>query len=85
MVLACVFVGLLTVEVDVSFTHWPALGTLFLLLGYLVQPWYEGFCLILLYFVLPHLLVVSWRPALFWREMEGELMERGGTRRNRGK
>ena len=45
--------GLPTVGVEESLTLSHALGTLFLLLGYLVQPWYEGLCLVLLYLVTP--------------------------------
>lgn len=39
----------------------------FFLLGCLVQPRYEDFCLILLYHVSSCLVAISWRPALFWR------------------
>lgn len=59
-------VGLLTVGAGVSLTLLPVLGTLFLLLDYLVHPQCEGFCLVLLYLVLSYLTVVSWRPTLFW-------------------
>lgn len=40
----------------------------FLLLGCLFLPWFEGFCLVLLYAVFSFLVVVSWRP-LCWREI----------------
>lgn len=47
------------------------LGTLFLLLGCLVQPCIWGLWLVLFYFVLSCLDVVSWWLALFWRDTEG--------------
>lgn len=46
-------------EVGVSPTLLSALGTLFPLLSYIVQPQYEGVCLVLLYLVLSCLVVVS--------------------------
>lgn len=45
-----VLVGFPTVGVcvlEVSLTSLPAPGTLFLLLGCLIQPWYKGMCLVL--------------------------------------
>lgn len=48
-----------------TLTLWSVLGTLFLLLDCLDQRWDEGFCIIVLYFVVLCLVVVSWRPALF--------------------
>lgn len=60
-----VFAGLPTVEADVSLTFSPVLETLFLLLGYLVQPQREGFSLVLLYLVLSSSVVVFWRSTLF--------------------
>ena len=59
-----VVTGFLTVG-DVSLTLLPALGTLFLLLGCLIQLLCEDFGLVVLYFVLPCLDVLSWRFALF--------------------
>lgn len=56
-----------TVEECVSVTLLLVLGTLFPLLGHLVQPGHEGFYLVLLYLVLLCLVVVSWRPALSCR------------------
>lgn len=53
-----VFVRPLTVEAGVSLTLFPALGTLFLFVC-LVQPQCGGLCLVLLYFLLLHLVVVS--------------------------
>lgn len=44
-------VGRLVVGDGVPLTLWFVPGTLFLLLGYLVQLQCEGFCLLLLYFV----------------------------------
>lgn len=43
-------------KVGVSLTLLPVLGTLSLLLGCLIQPWYEGLCLDLFYRVMsiPH-------------------------------
>ena len=56
-----------------SLTPLPTLGNLFLLMGYLVQPRLEDFCLVLLYPVL-------WKPALFRKEKEGEdLRGKGGA------
>lgn len=55
--LARCFAGLLTVGVVISLTFLPALGTRFLLLSCLVQPWYECFFLFLLYLVL---LMILW-------------------------
>jgi hypothetical protein len=52
----------------VSLTLLPALRTLFLLIGCLVQPQYERFHLVLLFLVLFCLVVVPWRPNPFWRE-----------------
>lgn len=63
--------GLLTVGVGVSLILLPALGILFLLLVCLVQSPYGGFFLVLLYLVLLCLVVVSKRPAPFWKEMVG--------------
>lgn len=42
---------LLTVRVGLSLTLLPSLGTIFLLLGYLAQPWSECLYLVLLYLV----------------------------------
>lgn len=42
-----------------SLTLFPALKTLFLLLGCLVQPLYEGLCLVVVYRILLCLVVVS--------------------------
>lgn len=36
-------------------------------LGCLVQPWYDSYCLVLLYLILSCVAVVSWRPVLLWR------------------
>ena len=44
--------GFLTLGEDVSLTPFPALGTPSFLLGCLVQPQCEGFCLVFLYFFL---------------------------------
>ena len=62
----------LTLRETVSLTILPALGTLPpIALSY--RPLYEGFRLALLYLVLLCLVVVSWRPVLFWRETEGKI------------
>lgn len=45
----------------------PAYGTLFLLLGCLKQPWYEGLCLFLLHLVQ---LIFLGGLLFFWRETE---------------
>lgn len=58
-----------SVGAGVSLTLLPVFGTLFLSLGCLDKLHYEGFCLVLLYFVLSCLVIVSWRPALIWRKM----------------
>lgn len=47
---------------QVYLSFWPAVETLFFLLGYLVHSQYEGFGLVLMCFVLSCLDVVSWRP-----------------------
>lgn len=80
----CCYLGVLGRDV-MSLTLKPALGMLFLLLGCLIQPQYEDFCLFLLYLVLC-LVVVSWRHALFWEgkwiwgaeELEGARGRGGG-------
>ena len=46
-------------------TLFPALETVFFLLGCLVQPQYDDFWLVLLYLALFYLVVISWKPALF--------------------
>lgn len=62
-----------------------AFETIFLLLGCLVKPSYETFCLVLVHFALLILavggLLLFWRPALFCREScRGMgLEEMGGT------
>lgn len=63
-----------------SLTLLSAPGTLLLLLGCLVQPGSEDFCLVLLYIVLSCLDVVFERPALFRRGNgeEGDLGEKEG-------
>lgn len=58
------FVELLTVAVEVSMTLSPPLGTLFFLLGRLVQPRFEHLCLILLYLVMLCLVDIHGRPTL---------------------
>lgn len=59
-----------------SVTLLPAFGSLFLLSGWLVQPWYESF--VLLHLILLCLIVVTWRPPLFGWEMDGKwIQERG--------
>lgn len=50
----------------------PVLETLFLPLGCLVYPWFEGFCLVFLYLVLLCFVVVSWRTALFLKGNRGK-------------
>lgn len=45
--LACSFVGLVTVGAGMSLTLLPVLGGLFHLLGYHDQPWCKDFCLVL--------------------------------------
>lgn len=49
---ACSFVGFLTVRVEMSLNFLPALGTLSHLVGCLNQTWYEGLCLVSLYLVM---------------------------------
>lgn len=71
-----------TVLADETLILLPAPGTLFLLLGFLVQLPCEGFILVLLYVVLLCiciLVVVSWRPAP--RERKMELIQRRGIER----
>lgn len=50
---------------EVSLTLSPPLWILFLLLGYLSQPWYEGLNLVLLYLVKLYLIDIPGRPAFF--------------------
>lgn len=52
-------------EAGVSLTFLSALRILFLLMGYLVQPRYEDFCIVLVYRVFSCLVVVSRRSAPF--------------------
>lgn len=59
----------------VSLTLLPAPGTLFLLLGCLVQLWYEGFCLVLLNLFCPVWLSLG---GLLFSEGGVDLGERGG-------
>lgn len=62
--------------------------TSFLLLHCLVQIRHECFCLVLSYFALPCLGVISWRTALFWRlNIWVDLGKRGGgwARRSTGR
>lgn len=54
-----------TYGVGVSLTLLPALGTLYLQFGCIVQPLYEGLCFLLLPFPLSCLAIVSWRLSLF--------------------
>lgn len=71
---------LLTVGADVSLTLLPALGTLFFLLGCLVQLQDEGSGLALPYYILSLscLVVFSCRPALFWWELEMQWIQGRG-------
>lgn len=69
--------GLLTARVGVSLTLSPAFGTLFLLLGCLVQFWYEGLCLVFLWLVMLCSSDVLGRPVLFWRETSSRSGEWG--------
>ena len=46
----------------------PSLGTLFLLLDYLMQSLYKGLCLVLLNFVVPCSVDIPVRNALFWKK-----------------
>lgn len=57
-------------EAGVFLALLPALEFLFLQLGCLVQPRYEDFCLLLLYPILSHLVVVFWRAAFFLEEVD---------------
>lgn len=51
----------------------------FLILHCLVQIRYECFCLVLSYFLLPCLGIISWRHSLLWRlNREGGYRKRGG-------
>jgi hypothetical protein len=70
--LAWCFVGLLTPSVgdDGSLTLLPAFGILFLLLGCLVQPRNNSFCLFLLPLVL-YLVLVSWKLLFSGRKWRG--------------
>lgn len=54
------------------YDSWLVLGTLFLLLGCHIQPWFEGLCLLLLSIVLSCLVIISWMSALFWRKRDGK-------------
>lgn len=75
------FVLFLTVGVGASPTPLPALGTLFLPLGCLVQLQHAGFCLALLCFVLSFWALVLYKPALFWRGHGGKIWEWRGEGR----
>lgn len=55
----------------VSWSFCLLLG-LFPPVGCFVRPQCEGFCYVLLYFVLSCLVVISQRPALFWWETKGK-------------
>lgn len=68
--LACRFVGLLTVKADVSLIHLSALGILFILLGSLVQSQCEGFCLVLFYILLCHVWLMFLGGLHFSEEVE---------------
>lgn len=66
----------------------PALGSLFIFLGCLIQPWYEGWCLVLLHFVKLSSADSIGRPGLFWRETEERWIQgkwRGQTGRSEGR
>lgn len=65
---------------DVSLTLLSVLGTIYLLLGCVVQLHSEGFCFVLLYHILSHSIVVSWKHALFLRELG--VAGKSGERRN---
>lgn len=61
------FCGTPNNESEVSLTFLPIHETFFLLLGYLVQPWYwhEGICLVLLQLAMLCSISITGRPALF--------------------
>lgn len=65
------------VAASISLTFWPALRTLFLLLGCLGRPQFEDLLLVLLYPPLSSL-VVSWRIVLLKGKQRGvDLQEEG--------
>lgn len=68
------------VEVRVSLTLLLVLGTLFLLLCYLVQPWYEYLCLVFLYLVMLCSVGIPGRTTFSLKGNGGgmDLVERGG-------
>lgn len=74
-----VFVGLFTVGAGVSLTLLPVLWIPFLLLGYLVQPYYEGQWPVSLY-LLCCVHLIPWEACSFLKGNGGEvdLEERGG-------
>lgn len=80
--LACCFLDLLTVGVEVSLTPLPALGTLFFLLVFLVQPWYEGFFHVFSHLVLSHVWLLSLGGLFFLKGNRGgmNLQVKGGGR-----
>ena len=53
---------------NISLTLLSAIGALFLLLGCLVQPQYEGFPIFLSYLLFSCLSAVFWRSSLFQSE-----------------
>ena len=66
----------------------PALGSLFIFLGCLIQPWNEGLCLDLLHLVKLSSADNIGRPGLFWRETKEQRIQgkwRGQTGRNEGR
>lgn len=69
--------GLLTAGLGVSLTLLPALGTLFLLLGCLVQTLYDGIRLVLLHVLFA---VVFSRPAFFLKRKQREHRSAGERR-----
>ena len=59
-----IFMELPSVLTNVSLILVPSLETFFLLLGHLVQDQCDGFCLILLYFILLYFVFISLKPVL---------------------
>lgn len=63
--LVFLFISLFVRLLKEMFGVFSALGTIFLLLGYLVQLLYEGLCLILLHLVIKYLTNNPGRPDFF--------------------
>lgn len=69
-----VFVGWLILQVGMLLTLLCAYCTYFLLLACLIQPWYKSIWLVLLHYVMVSSVDIIGISALFWREMQEQLI-----------